>query len=245
MIAVAALAIYVAWLVLAFGLRSLIQARRTGDTGWRSPGGQPGSLQWWSRTVVGFGAVAAGLAAPIADLAGLPAISTLDRTWLRLAGLILAALAATATIAAQIMMGASWRIGVNEAERTTLVTTGPFRLVRNPIFTAAVAVIAGTALAVPNPIAVTGLAAAIIGVQLQVRRIEEPYLRRTHGDDYHHYATRVGRFIPGLGKLRPRAAHTPPRRHLPYQRTRASDAPASGPTPTKIDNAGNADVRLI
>jgi len=80
-IAVAALAVYLAWLVLAFGLRSLIQARRTGDAGWRPPGGQRGSLQWWSRTIVGFGAVAAGLAAPIADLTGLPTITILDRAW--------------------------------------------------------------------------------------------------------------------------------------------------------------------
>jgi ABC-type nickel/cobalt efflux system permease component RcnA len=33
-------------------------------------------------------------------------------------------------------MGASWRIGVDEGERTTPVTTGPFGLVRNPIFAA-------------------------------------------------------------------------------------------------------------
>ncbi|MDG4807601.1 isoprenylcysteine carboxylmethyltransferase family protein [Micromonospora sp. WMMD1120] len=211
MIAVAALTVYVAWLVLAFGLRSLIQARRTGDAGWRSPGGKRGSLQWWSRIIVGFGAVAAGLAAPVADLIGLPAIGILDQTWLRLAGLALAIVAAAATVVAQIMMGRSWRIGVDEAERTTLVTTGPFRLVRNPIFTAAVVVIAGTALAVPNAIALAGLAAAIIGVQLQVRRIEEPYLRRVHGEDYDRYAAHVGRFLPGIGKPPSRGDHTLPR----------------------------------
>jgi len=99
-------------------------------------------------------------------------------------------------------MGASWRIGVDETERTALITGGPFRLVRNPIFTAAVAVVAGVALAVPNLIAATGLAVALIGVQLQVRRIEEPYLLRAHGEDYRRYAGRVGRFVPGVGRLR-------------------------------------------
>jgi hypothetical protein len=97
-------------------------------------------------------------------------------------------IAVGATIAAQISMGASWRIGVDETERTTLVTTGPFRLVRNPIFTAAVGVMAGVAIAVPNAIALVGLGAAIIGLQLQVRRIEEPYLLRVHGEDYRAYA---------------------------------------------------------
>jgi protein-S-isoprenylcysteine O-methyltransferase Ste14 len=32
--------------------------------------------------------------------------------------------------------GASWRIGVDPDERTTLVTSGPFAIARNPIFTA-------------------------------------------------------------------------------------------------------------
>jgi protein-S-isoprenylcysteine O-methyltransferase Ste14 len=200
-IAVMALVIYLVWLVLAFGLRSVLQARRTGDAGWRSPGGRPGSLQWWSRTIVGFGAVAAGLAAPIADLAGLATIGVLDQSWLRMVGLVLAMAAAGATIAAQIAMGASWRIGVDETERTTLVTGGPFRLVRNPVFTAAVAVIAGIVLAVPSLIAIAGLVAAIVGVQLQVHSVEEPYLLRAHGEQYRRYAARVGRFLPGVGKM--------------------------------------------
>lgn len=68
MTATGTLVVYVLWLLLVFGLRSLIQTRRTGDAGWRSPGGRPGSLQRWSRTIVGFGAVAAALAAPAAAL---------------------------------------------------------------------------------------------------------------------------------------------------------------------------------
>ncbi|MEV0453874.1 methyltransferase family protein [Catellatospora methionotrophica] len=201
MIAGAALAVLLLWLLVAFGVRSLLQLRRTGEAGWRSPGGQRGTAQWWSRTVVGFGAVAAGLAAPVADLAGLPPVAVLDHTWLRLAGLALAATAAAATFAAQVAMGASWRIGVDETERTALITGGPFRLVRNPIFTAAIGVLTGIAMAVPNWIAIVGLAAAVFGVQVQVRRIEEPYLLRTHGDAYRSYAARVGRFVPGLGRL--------------------------------------------
>jgi hypothetical protein len=35
------------------------------------------------------------------------------------------------------------------------------------------------------------------------RGVEEPYLLRTHGPDYLGYATSVGRFVPGTGKLDP------------------------------------------
>jgi len=34
-----------------------------------------------------------------------------------------------------------------------------------------------------------------------VRAVEEPYLLDTHGDAYRGYATRVGRFLPGVGRL--------------------------------------------
>ena len=38
-------------------------------------------------------------------------------------------------------------------------------------------------------------------VQLQVRVVEEPYLLATHGKTYAAYAARVGRFVPGAGRL--------------------------------------------
>jgi protein-S-isoprenylcysteine O-methyltransferase Ste14 len=44
----------------------------------------------------------------------------------------------------------------------------------------------------------SGLIAAF---ELHVRRVEEPYLRRTHGDEYAAYAAQVGRFVPGIGRM--------------------------------------------
>ena len=57
------------------------------------------------------------------------------------------------------------------------------------------------ALMVPSWIALAGVAALFIALELQVRVVEEPYLRRTHGRAYADYASRVGRFVPGVGKL--------------------------------------------
>ena len=37
-------------------------------------------------------------------------------------------------------------------------------------------------------------------VKVHVRVVEEPYLSRTHGDAYREYASRVGRFVPGVGR---------------------------------------------
>ena len=41
----------------------------------------------------------------------------------------------------------------------------------------------------------------MIALEIQVRLVEEPYLLRQHGDAYRNYAARVGRFVPGLGRL--------------------------------------------
>ena len=98
-------------------------------------------------------------------------------------------------------MGESWRIGVDEQERTELVTSGPFAVVRNPIFAAMLPASMGLALLVPNAVALVGLAALFIALEIQVRLVEEPYLLRAHGDSYRQYAARVGRFVPGLGRL--------------------------------------------
>ncbi|WP_240749083.1 methyltransferase family protein [Mycobacterium paragordonae] len=54
---------------------------------------------------------------------------------------------------------------------------------------------------VPNPVAITGVVITVIGIQVQVRLAEEPYLRRLHGTAYIDYASRVGRFVPGIGRL--------------------------------------------
>ena len=87
------------------------------------------------------------------------------------------------------------------ARRTSLVTTGPFAVVRNPIFAAMLPASLGLALLVPNAVALAGLAALWLALEIQVRLVEEPYLLRAHGDSYRQYAGRVGRFVPGLGRL--------------------------------------------
>jgi protein-S-isoprenylcysteine O-methyltransferase Ste14 len=60
----------------------------------------------------------------------------------------------------------------------------------------------GIALLAPNPLTIAGALGVIAALELQTRRVEEPYLLRTHGERYAAYAARVGRFLPGIGRLR-------------------------------------------
>lgn len=67
--AVVALALFVVFMLLAGGVRTLIQRRRTGDTGNRRTWVARGSLEWWGLAVADLGYLTVGLGAPVAALA--------------------------------------------------------------------------------------------------------------------------------------------------------------------------------
>ncbi|MBA0047622.1 isoprenylcysteine carboxylmethyltransferase family protein [Mycobacteroides sp. LB1] len=199
--AMAALVLYLVFIAAGLGWKSYRQWRATGSTGFRGFHGRPGSREWLAG--VGFiAAIAVALLAPILQLTeNVTPLAALDNRPLQLAGIALAVLGILATIGAQQTMGESWRVGVDTRETTTLVSTGVFGWVRNPIFTAMLMFAAGAALMTPNPLALIGFALLAASIELQVRVVEEPYLLAAHGKTYRHYALRVGRFLPGVGRF--------------------------------------------
>jgi protein-S-isoprenylcysteine O-methyltransferase Ste14 len=195
---VAALIIYLLWFALTGVMRAVISHRTTGDSGWRGFSGPPWSIGWFAN--IGFGgALVLGIISPVATLLGLDPL--VDAPITAAVGLVIAVLGVATTLLAQLAMGSSWRVGVDTTERTDLVHGGPFALVRNPIFTAMIATMAGLVLMVPNVIAIAALITLVTSFEVHVRLIEEPYLLTTHGEAYVDYAGRVGRFVPGIGRL--------------------------------------------
>jgi protein-S-isoprenylcysteine O-methyltransferase Ste14 len=196
-----ALAFVALWFAVLFGVRTAIHWWRTGSTGYHLFPASAGPL---ARIAGGTGVLglAAAAAAPFAALYGLPgSIAALDQAAFHAIGLATCAVGLAGCLWAQLAMGESWRIGVDEDERTELVTRGIYARVRNPIFTFMVVSAAGLLLLVPNAFSAAALVLTTVCVQLQVRAVEEPYLRRVHGDAYAAYAARAGRFVPGIGRL--------------------------------------------
>ena len=70
----------------------------------------------------------------------------------------------------------------------SLVTSGPYRLSRNPMYIGAIDVLLVYALAV------------VIAFHLRVLVSEEPWARRTFGADWEDYRARVPRWLPRLRK---------------------------------------------
>ncbi len=197
-----AAAMLVVFLVLTLFVRVAIQLRRTGSTGLIGLRKGAGLLEWLSGLLFIGGMAMAIVSLQLVLQDSLDPIEALDVDGLHVIGIALAAAGGLAVFAAQLGMGASWRIGVSEDQGTDLVTTGWFTLVRNPIYTAMIVGWTGFALMVPTWLAFAAVVVIAIGLELQVRFVEEPYLLRTHGDEYGRYASRVGRFVPSVGRLR-------------------------------------------
>jgi protein-S-isoprenylcysteine O-methyltransferase Ste14 len=200
--ATVALALYIAFGLLALGWRCWMQWRRTGSTGFQRISRGVSLLG----LVGGVGFIVAmmgGLVAPLLQLFGVVSpLHILDHRWVNVAGFALAVCGLAATLYTQLDMGDSWRIGVDTSETTTLVRTGTFRLVRNPIFAAMVVFTLGETLLAPNPVAIAVFAIFLAAVEVSVRTVEEPYLLDIHGDDYRDYTGSVGRFVPRIGLTR-------------------------------------------
>jgi protein-S-isoprenylcysteine O-methyltransferase Ste14 len=200
---VAELAVWllVAFAVFTFGVRIAIQLRRTGKTGLIGLREGAGAADWGSG-VLFVGGMAMGAASPVLVLGDhLDPIGALDVDLLHVIGIVLAVGGGLAVFGSQLGMGESWRIGVRDEERTALVTLGWFALCRNPIYTSMIVGWLGIALLVPTWLGIAAVPVIATGLEIQVRFVEEPYLMRTHGDEYRAYASRVGRFLPGIGRM--------------------------------------------
>lgn len=197
-----ALAFWLAFFLLAIVGRAALQYRRTGSTGLIGISAAAGSREWFGG-VLFAAAIVAGVAAPILELAGAGGVyEDLDTTGVHVGGIVLFALGLAGIVASQLAMGASWRVGVDESERTDLVTSGLFSVARNPIYTAMIATFAGLALLVPGPVSFGSVVLLVIALEIHTRLVEEPHLRRVHREAYADYASRVGRFVPGIGLMR-------------------------------------------
>ncbi|ORT53494.1 isoprenylcysteine carboxylmethyltransferase family protein [Frankia sp. KB5] len=195
-------ALYLVWLLTAFVLRGAIQYVRTGDHGMRRGVERPFSTAWSARMAFVLALVAGGLSAVLVAGGVLAPVGALDVLPLQVVGLILAVASAVATFVAQLAMGASWRVGVDAGERTELVVRRPFTVVRNPIFTTMGLTALGLACMVPTFLTGAGLVLLVWALEYQVRHVEEPYLLSLHDDPYRRYLAEVGRFVPGIGRVR-------------------------------------------
>ncbi len=107
-------------------------------------------------------ALVVAVVGPLLQLSGvITPLPVLQADWIQIAGIALAVLGIVLTVWAQLDMGDSWRVGVDESEMTPLVHSGMFGRVRNPIYTAMLTFDLGIALLTPNFVTFAGLTLAL------------------------------------------------------------------------------------
>lgn len=121
-------------------------------------------------------------------------IAWMNSSLLMIIGAMLLVLALIWVLLAQLQMGDSWRIGIDEKSKSSLVQHGLFGVSRNPIFLGMLVMLIGMLLILPTAatLSVTALGFVLIHVQV---RLEEAFLIEKYGEDYLNYQKRVRRWI--------------------------------------------------
>lgn len=95
---------------------------------------------------------------------------------------------------AQKQMGENWRIGIDEKNKSELVTHGLFAVSRNPVFLGMIFSIFSIFLIMPNILTFFVAFTGYIVIQIQIR-LEEEFLLKEFGDQYLMYKKKTRRLI--------------------------------------------------
>ena len=98
---------------------------------------------------------------------------------------------------ARIHLGKLWSGGVVLRDEHRVVDSGPYALVRHPIYTGLFAAVIAMALVRATPLALLGAALFVLGFTLKAR-VEERFLEQAL-PGYADYRRRVGMIVPGIG----------------------------------------------
>ena len=93
-------------------------------------------------------------------------------------------------------LGKQWSLTARLVEGHDLITSGPYALVRHPIYTAMLGMLLGSGIAVSRwPDLVVATAVFLLGTTLRTR-VEERLLTAEFGDAYRSYTDAVPALIP-------------------------------------------------
>ena len=117
---------------------------------------------------------------------------------LSVAALILAFASVVFIVRAVKTLGKQWATAARIIDHHELITEGPYRIVRNPIYAGMLGMLIATGLAVSRlPAMLAGIALFWIGTLIRVR-VEEKLLLATFGEQFEEYKRKVPSLIPGI-----------------------------------------------
>lgn len=139
-----------------------------------------------------FASFFASLLIPSSSSAGDIALS------LAMSGCTLALIGAALVLRSRAELGSAWSLLPKADRATGLVTTGPYRLVRHPIYLGLTLLAAGNALSFGSGVAFLIVLSGIVPTFTWRARVEEGELSRTFGEAFAVYRRRTRMIIPHL-----------------------------------------------
>lgn len=122
-------------------------------------------------------------------------ISLLDTDIVKIIAITIMCFAFLLNIIFSISVGQSIKNGVVSGKESQLITTGLYRYIRHPAYTAVILSILGTFLIIPNVLTLFFLLCTII-IMYGHSQEEEKILIKIYGREYEEYKKRAGRFLP-------------------------------------------------
>lgn len=110
-------------------------------------------------------------------------------------GFVIGLLGLSICLYAQIKMGTSWRVGIDEKEKTQLITTGLYKFIRNPTYLGLFLLNIGVWLIWSTWTIFLLNILFFLFLEIQVR-CEEDFLFSVHGEQYIDYKKRTKRYLP-------------------------------------------------
>ncbi|MDT0595438.1 methyltransferase family protein [Glaciecola petra] len=184
-----------AFLLLAVIGRSFVQFKRNGDFGIRTAAKDapwvevmPGAI-FVLTFCFAFGLILFGFLQG-ATFLYLPTFA------LQSLGFLIGMSGVVVTLISQFQMGDSWRIGVDQLETTPLIRHGIYARSRNPIYFGILLFWIGICITFPCILLWACALICWICIEVIVRKIEEPYLMKVHGNNYREYFASTNRYKP-------------------------------------------------
>lgn len=112
-------------------------------------------------------------------------------------GLAIAVAGAILAIGSRVMLGRNWSATVQLKRDHELITDGPYRLVRHPIYTGFLLLFFGNAVMVGDWRGLLAVAIVLVSFWRKFR-LEESWLSRHFGEPYRLYQARTKALIPWL-----------------------------------------------
>jgi protein-S-isoprenylcysteine O-methyltransferase Ste14 len=181
-------------LVLALGISAHFRRKARRESGTIPRAREDPALKA-ARAVVGL-PLLGGIVAYLADPSVMSWASYESPWWLRWMGVLLASTSVPAVYWTLESLGRNVSETVLTRDRHELVTHGPYRWVRHPLYSTGVALILGMGLAAASWFIVSMAAVVVLMLRAMVVPREEEALTAKFGEQYRDYRRRTGRLLP-------------------------------------------------